>query len=282
MKKGCFLYLVRTSIEDLNGLNKSLELLKTNVFPFCKEVYDILIFHESSFNQEYKKAVIKLENNILFQEIQFQVPKYSQDILERIPEYYPHPTHGPGGPYAHTLPEPHKGFTMGYRHMFNFFSGLIYESNILKEYKYYLRLDTDSFCLSQIKYDLFDWMETTNTSFAFIEQAVQKDNPKVILGLWNSVKTWIKQNHVSILKTIEEIPEGTMYYTNFELAETSFFLPGSSYYEFYKFINQSGGIFTNRWGDAPIKYIGVNLFLEKEKIKPVRGFVYQHGAVYHL
>ena len=50
----------------------------------------------------------------------------------------------------------------------------------------------------------------------------------------------------------------------------------------FKFIEKQGGIYTKRWGDAPIKYIGVNLFLEDKYKLPVRGFIYQHGAVYDL
>jgi hypothetical protein len=49
---------------------------------------------------------------------------------------------------------------------------------------------------------------------------------------------------------------------------------------FYKKIDNSGGIYINRWGDAPIKYIGVNLFATQSKILPVDGFIYQHGAIY--
>ena len=35
-----------------------------------------------------------------------------------------------------------------------------------------------------------------------------------------------------------------------------------------------------RWGDAPIKFLGVNLFMPQKHIQPVQGFTYQHGAVY--
>lgn len=41
-------------------------------------------------------------------------------------------------------------------------------------------------------------------------------------------------------------------------------------------------IYIKRWGDAPLKYIGVNLFIDSKYIKPVHGFVYQHGAIYNL
>ena len=49
---------------------------------------------------------------------------------------------------------------------------------------------------------------------------------------------------------------------------------------FYNYIDKSGGIYSRRWGDAPIKFLGINLFMNKQNIIPVQGFTYQHGAVY--
>ena len=42
-------------------------------------------------------------------------------------------------------------------------------------------------------------------------------------------------------------------------------------------IDENGGIYTKRWGDAPIKFLGINLFiLVLLHIQPVYGFTYQH------
>jgi hypothetical protein len=49
---------------------------------------------------------------------------------------------------------------------------------------------------------------------------------------------------------------------------------------FYNELDKTGGFYTKRWGDAPVKYIGINLLMEPEHIIPVQGFTYQHGAVY--
>ena len=252
----CIVYLARTSEEDLNDLNESLTLLYSNLLLFTEA--DVLVFHENSFNP-YK---FKIKYPVKFIEIEFKIPDYPKSISDNIPKYYPHPTHG-NGPIAYG----HPGFSIGYRHMCRFFSGEIYNHPEVQKYDYYLRLDTDSRILTPLQYDIFEWAKENNCEYGYIEPAIQYDNPKVIEGLWSLFDT--------------KIPEGLMYYTNFELGKVSFFL-GNEYQSFYKKIDETGGIYIHRWGDAPIKYLGVNMFMDKDKVKPVRGFTYQHGAVYSV
>jgi hypothetical protein len=73
-----------------------------------------------------------------------------------------------------------------------------------------------------------------------------------------------------------------MYYTNFEAGKVASFSKDSAYYRYYSFVRENGGIYTRRWGDAPIKYLGVNLFIRPEAVQEARGFRYQHGAIFDL
>lgn len=271
-KKNCILYLVRTSEDDLQMLNKSLGLLDAHVLPSLSERADIILFHEASFDEQYRARVAPVTGgSILFQEIEFALPEYSEEIRKRIPEFYPHATH-----------TSHRGFSMGYRHMCDFFSGSLYEQPILQGYEYYLRLDTDSFILSRIPFDIFAWMKSHDCEYSFIEPALQQDHPSVIEGLWNETRGWLQANSINTQVSPETLPEGMMFYTNFEMGKVSSFSKGSAYYTFYSFIRATGNIFIKRWGDAPIKYLGVNLFIKPEAIQPVYGFIYQHGGVYDL
>lgn len=113
--------------------------------------------------------------------------------------------------------------------------------------------------------------KSNHCDYGFIAPAVQTDNPKVIEGLWQFTNE-LYPNH---------IPEGMMFYTNFELGRVDWFLT-SPYMEFYNKIDEHGGIYTKRWGDAPIKFLGINLFMPQENIQPVTGFTYQHGTVYQV
>jgi alpha 1,2-mannosyltransferase len=255
--KNCIIYLARSTDDDYKNLNKSLYLIKKNLLPNTKA--DIIIFHEKSF----KKKLIKVYNlQIIYKKVFFKIPNYPKNIKNQIKPFFPHPTHG-NGPINYG----HPGFSIGYRHMCRFFSGEMYLKKILLDYEYYLRLDTDSFILSKLQFDIFNFIKKKSGVYGYIEPAVQYDNPKVIKGLWK------------LFNYPLNIPEGKMYYTNFEIGKLSFFR-GEKYMSFYKKIDNSGGIYINRWGDAPIKYIGVNLFATQSKILPVDGFIYQHGAIY--
>ena len=88
--KDCILYLIRTSEADVEDLNESLALVEANVLPFCSNV-DVLIFHEKSFDQF--KGSVRFSSSIRYAEVDFNLPAYSAEISERIPEFFPHPTH---------------------------------------------------------------------------------------------------------------------------------------------------------------------------------------------
>ena len=254
--KNCILYLVRTSEEDLINLNKSLSLVYENVLPNNPGV-DIVLFHEESFVECMHRVLTKEGVRIVFQLVNFPSPPRGT------PDIFPHP-----------IPEQvamgNLGFSVGYRHMCHFFSGGLYDQPIMKGYKYYLRLDTDSYVLTPINYNIFEKMESGNYKYGFIPDAVQTDHPAVTEGLWDFAGG-----------TVSGFPKDTMYYSNFEIGEVEFFFKGL-YYVFFKRIEANGGIYTKRWGDGPIKWLGVNLFTLPSQRLEVRGFFYQHGHIYNL
>ena len=68
-----------------------------------------------------------------------------------------------------------------------------------------------------------------------------------------------------------------MYYTNFEVCNVNWF-SSDEYMNFYNKIDESGGIMTHRWGDAPIRYLGVNMYMNPENIYGFENIDYQHGS----
>ena len=101
----CILYLVRSSDQDVEDFNKSLRLVEENLLPYTNST-DVLVFCEESF-EEYKSK-IQTNLSLRYETIEFKVPDYPQEILDQIPEFFPHPTHG-NGPVAWG----HPGFSMG-------------------------------------------------------------------------------------------------------------------------------------------------------------------------
>ena len=111
--KNCIVYLLRSSIDDINMINKSLSLLENNLMCFTNS-FDIIIFHEKDLG-ELKNGIIS-NHKLIYYEIEMGLPDYNDEIKLKIPEFYPHPTHA-NGPVAFG----HPGFTIGYRNMCRFF-----------------------------------------------------------------------------------------------------------------------------------------------------------------
>ena len=80
----CVIYLVRSSQEDVDMFNKSLDLLENNLLKFT-EYTDVIVFVEDSF-QEYKSKV-KTNLKLRYEPIEFKVPDYPEDIASEIPEF---------------------------------------------------------------------------------------------------------------------------------------------------------------------------------------------------
>ena len=55
------------------------------------------------------------------------------------------------------------------------------------------------------------------------------------------------------------------FWSNFEIANLNFWR-GEAYRKYFDYLDQTGGFFYERWGDAPIHSIAAALFLPKDKI----------------
>tara|TARA_Y100000296_G_C5156750_1_gene249520 strand:- start:580 stop:1404 length:825 start_codon:yes stop_codon:yes gene_type:complete len=270
--KNCIIYLIRASDKDVDEFIKSIHSLE-NYF-LNNNPCDILCYHEIDLQPYINKIKKEIKTKLNFFEIEFSLPDFYKNF--NIPEFFPHPTHG-NGPLAWG----HPGFGMGYRHMCRFFCGEFYKMPQLDDYKYYMRMDTDSFILGPVNYNVFKYMETNNKNYGYIPTAIQRDNPKVIEDLWNMSLVWYEKNSNICIRSPEDITEGLMYYTNFEIGNINWF-KNSMYKDYYSFLDQSGGIFTKRWGDAPMRFLALSMLMSDEQKYPICNIPYQHGACYNI
>ena len=271
--KNAIVYLVRSSEKDIEEFVESIRSLEN--FFFKNNPADIICFHEKTLNNYIPTINNRINTNIKYIEIEFSIPDSNKNL--EIPEFYPHPTHG-NGPIAYG----HPGFTLGYRHMCRFFAGEIFKNQNLNEYKFIMRMDTDSKILRPVQYNVFDYMLSNNKYYGFIADAVQLDNPKVCENLSSGALDWFNLNKSACLKQpIKDIEEHRIYYTNFEICDLNWF-KNSKYLDFYDFIDHLGGIYTNRWGDHVIRYLGVNMLMEDVNKYPIYNIAYQHGATYNI
>lgn len=57
-----------------------------------------------------------------------------------------------------------------------------------------------------------------------------------------------------------------IYYTNFEVASLAF-LRSAPYRAWFDFVDGAGGMYAHRWGDAPIRWLGVQMHLNATQVR---------------
>lgn len=264
--KNCVIYLVKNDEAYIRDLNESLCSLSKYVEPALEGDVDLIIFVEAGFPRDAVSYSGQL--TLIFREVDFS---YLPNNLRRnqVPEYFPNP-----------VDNQHTGFGIGYRHMCRFYSGALYQDGHLESYDYYLRLDTDSRFLSVMDYDPFERLRKRGGVYGYIRQATQFDHPAVCFGLHDETLRWVRDSGTWLEKfRARFVAKNRMYYTNFEVGSVKFF-SSRIWLDYFNALEKSNGIFLARWGDAPIKYLGLHILVKRSKRVPLTGFRYGHGAVY--
>jgi hypothetical protein len=165
-----------------------------------------------------------------------------------------------------------------YLHMCNFWSSGIFKLSFLPEYV--MRMDTDACLSSDMPHDPFDRMRRGNIKYMWHSKMLE--NPTWIVGLrsfveehggntddyWNKsfsdeyLRKWKEQQRKwNISDEFGKIP---VYSTNLEWFHMpSFREPAIA--KWTEQVRQSGGIWMHRWGDAPLRTIAVNQFMNTSK-----------------
>ncbi|GAA5820844.1 hypothetical protein JCM11251_001841 [Rhodosporidiobolus azoricus] len=180
-----------------------------------------------------------------------------------------------------------KGFPIGYRNMCRFFSKFHHLHPALVNYEYIWRLDEGIEFFCDLKEDPFLTMQSTSSLYGFSN--LDTEALFVVPTLWEQTQTFMtaaKEEHP------EWFPEGrdegfllnkegewnrVMYYNNFEIVHRSF-MESEAYQAYVDFLDHAKGFYLERWGDAPVRTIGLSYFAPKEKIhdfSAVSG--YRHG-----
>lgn len=70
------------------------------------------------------------------------------------------------------------------------------------------------------------------------------------------------------------------FWSNFEIARTDLFL-SDDYQAYFDFLENDGGFYRERWGDAPIHSIAVAMLLSREELHYFRDIGYKHTTMGH-
>lgn len=174
------------------------------------------------------------------------------------------------------------GSSESYRFMCRFNSGLFYQLPELSDVNYYWRIEPSVHFDCEITYDVFKFMRTNNKLYAF-NMALQEDQ-RTIPSLWNASMSFFSENpqYVASNNNAKFITDdgGQTYnlchfWSNFEIASLDFFR-SKGYEDYFKFLDNQGGFFYERWGDAPVHTIAASYMLPASSLHFVANTGYMH------
>ena len=155
------------------------------------------------------------------------------------------------------------------RHMCRFFSGSMFSYPLLADYKWFWRLDSDSFILERIKKDPFAKMRKGGHVYGYM--GVGREDEYLTTGLWPATQDYMKQQGIKSIPSLlqhyleddgkqstsirQAVWDRSYYYTNFEIGYLPFFR-SKKYQSFFAHLEALGGFYHYRWGDAPIRLLG--------------------------
>lgn len=178
------------------------------------------------------------------------------------------------------------GSSESYRHMCRFNSLFFYKHPIMEEYDYYWRVEPHVNFACDIIDDPFKFLKENKKKYGFTIS--MRELPNTIESLWATSKLYFKklatnvfdaeQTH-NLLNFISddggESYNYCHYWTNFEIADLSIYR--NDIYEGYvQHLDQAGGFFYERWGDAPIHSIIFSLILDMDEIFLFQNISYEH------
>jgi len=179
------------------------------------------------------------------------------------------------------------GDSVSYRHMCRFESGFFFRHELLLDYEYYWRVEPDVKYFCDINFDPFRFMADHNKKYSFVISLYEYQ--ETIPTLWNSVKKFVSQfpQHLAANNSLEFISHdhglsynGCHFWSNFEIGSLKW-LRSDAYMNYFNFLDQEGGFFYERWGDAPVHSIAAALLLNKDEIHFFDDIAYYHIPFMH-
>ena len=117
------------------------------------------------------------------------------------------------------------------------------------------------------------------------------DDARSFASLWSTTREFITDNPGLIH------PEGNLdwlldpatglnynncqFFSNFEIGSLNFFRDNEGSRKYFDWLEEKGGFFYSRWGDAPVHTLMVSMFTSPEKIWWFRDVGYQHDIARH-
>lgn len=182
-----------------------------------------------------------------------------------------------------------------YHNMCRYYSMGFYHHELMQKYRYYWRVEPGVKYYCDIEYDMFKFMEDNGKVYGFV--IALYDSPDSVKTLWpttldflrknpqhlheNSANAWLRENLQNPSNYATANGYSTCHFwSNFEIADMDFYR-AEAYSSWMKHLEESGGFYYERWGDAPVHSVGVGLFADKKDIHWFRDVGYFHPPYYN-
>lgn len=179
------------------------------------------------------------------------------------------------------------GGSVSYRNMCRFNSGFFFRHPLMEKYRWYWRIEPDVHFHCDIHYDPFLFMEEKKKVYSFTITMYEYE--ATIPTLWKHVMDFAKLHPEFIAKDnslgFMSSNNGDSYnlchfWSNFEIADMEFWR-GPAYTAFFEYLDQQGGFYYERWGDAPVHSIAAALFASRDQIQFFDDIGYEHNPYTH-
>ncbi|KZP01849.1 glycosyltransferase family 15 protein [Calocera viscosa TUFC12733] len=205
----------------------------------------------------------------------------------------------------------------GYHHMCRFYSGLFARHELLQKYEWYWRLEPGVRFYCSVTYDPFRFLAQRNQTYGFVITLI--DDLNTLPSLFPTVERYVQESGtvptdmwdfftrakngqkgysasfpplpfllaapcLSLLKLegkyLPVNADRCHFWTNFEIGHLPFFR-SQPYQDLFDALDRSGGFYTERWGDAPVRTIALGLLEGADKVHYFEDFAYRHDWFMH-
>ena len=261
--KGVIYILTRRT--RLQKMYNTIRLLNENFLSYYS-LYPLVIFHDDYTAEDELLMKATFPNiKFVFIRITLSLPNVPFQFVGKIPD--------------RTVCSP-AASTIGYRHMCRFHAFLA--SKYLSDYgfddfEYHWRLDDDSIITHPIGYDIFQFMKWNKKLYGFI--SIVDDGEECIEGLVSLTDAFLNESNIRLNTTdsfFHSLKPPRIFYNNFEISHTSLW-KNPLWLRFADLVDRSFGIYMHRWGDAPLRTIGVGMMVGKNKVHSFSDIGYKHA-----
>ncbi|KAF8191933.1 nucleotide-diphospho-sugar transferase [Mycena galopus ATCC 62051] len=273
-----YLVSVLPGPRDPGQLLETLPLVQKNI-PW-RHQWPVLLLHAGAYDTLESRSdfLHRLRESA---EEQNLTPDATDKLVKRIEFIQTHHELPAGIPASGASDEPiWDGEWPAYHHVCSFFSHKIFNHPRIKDLTYFLRLDDDSHVTAPACFDPFEYMHVNNKSYAYRQQ--DPDMGWVTEGMWPFVSNYA-QRHPQVESRLaandwewpanrfwpyNNFGEGqnfNSYQTNFDLVKVPRFRTPEMTAFLDELASDPKRFYWSRWGDAPVRFAEVNMFLDVAK-----------------